>query len=419
MSRIFIQIVLVILLFQELLAVNLHPLIDMADEVIVVFLAFLVFLKLLKSQTISKHTMLVLLITIAFLFIGFISSFLRDGISINSIISSFLVVKGFIIYITIFELTGKNENRISIIIKTIISVGFILMFFAVIDFLLYEKFRALLNLDYRQDIRAGLVSVQSLMTHPGVYGWFMSLCGIIMFSRYLINKNKKDIIISVIFFLFALISLRFKVIMLLAFLISYLLFKSKNKLLGIIVVSLFVVPIFLFFFGDIFSLTIDRYIQIDYDESARKALYLFSFVIAKEYFPVGTGFGTYGTFQSIEPYSSVYYEFGLNRVWGLRPDNPMWLTDTFWPAILGETGLVGIILYGSVFLIIFRNRKQIKKRLNLYYYYIFIFVFIQAFLESLAEQIYFSSPQFIIIFTLLGLISADLKEKKIEESVNS
>ncbi|WHZ57595.1 hypothetical protein [Metabacillus hrfriensis] len=419
MSRIVIQILLVVLLFQELLAVNIHPIIDMTDEIIVVFLAFLVLVKLIKTQTISKHTMIVSLLAIAFLIIGFISSFLRDGITINSIISSFLVVKGFIVYLTIFELTGKNENKIKLILKTMIVIGYLLMLFAVIDFLFYERFRALLNLEYRADIRAGLVSVQSLMTHPGVYGWFMSLCGIIMFSKFLSNKNKKNIIISIIFFLFAIISLRFKVIMLLAFLISYLLFKSKNKILGIIVVILFVAPTFLFFFGDLLSLTIERYIQIDYDESARKALYLFSFVIAKDYFPFGTGFGTYGTFQSIDPYSSVYYEFGLNHVWGLSPDNPMWLTDTFWPAILGETGLLGIILYGCVFLIIFKKRKQIKKRLNSYYYYIFIFVFIHAFLESLAEQIYFSSPQFIIIFTLLGLISAELKEEKVEESVDS
>lgn len=64
----------------------------------------------------------------------------------------------------------------------------------------------------------------------------------------------------------------------------------------------------------------------------------------RDYFPMGTGFGTYGTEAAREYYSPLYSEYGLNAYWALGEDGTE-LTDTFWPAILAQFGAIGAVLY--------------------------------------------------------------------------
>ena len=63
-----------------------------------------------------------------------------------------------------------------------------------------------------------------------------------------------------------------------------------------------------------------------------------------DYFPFGTGFGTYGTEAAGAYYSPLYTEYGLSSHWALGADGSE-LTDTFWPAILAEFGAIGFVLY--------------------------------------------------------------------------
>ena len=79
--------------------------------------------------------------------------------------------------------------------------------------------------------------------------------------------------------------------------------------------------------------------------SPRMALYWGSVLVARDHFPLGAGLGRYGSWMSRIVYSSLYHQYGLDRVWGLGPTQPKFITDTFWPQILGETGVVGLLAY--------------------------------------------------------------------------
>ena len=63
-----------------------------------------------------------------------------------------------------------------------------------------------------------------------------------------------------------------------------------------------------------------------------------------EYFPFGSGFGTFGTAAAAKIYSPLYYKYNLDSIWGLSPDNPMFLADVFYPT-LAQFGVVGIGLF--------------------------------------------------------------------------
>ena len=64
-------------------------------------------------------------------------------------------------------------------------------------------------------------------------------------------------------------------------------------------------------------------------------------IIFKDYIPFGSGLGTFATNAAAQYYSPLYYKYGLNDIWGLYPDNPMFLADAFFPT-LAEFGMVGL-----------------------------------------------------------------------------
>ena len=74
------------------------------------------------------------------------------------------------------------------------------------------------------------------------------------------------------------------------------------------------------------------------DQQARILMYTTSAEIARDYFPLGAGLGRFASAGSRLEYSPIYARYGLDEVFGLRPSDAQFITDTFWPRILGETG---------------------------------------------------------------------------------
>lgn len=77
---------------------------------------------------------------------------------------------------------------------------------------------------------------------------------------------------------------------------------------------------------------------------SRPAMMLTSGRIFLDYFPFGSGLGSFGTYASGEYYSSIYEEYGLNHLWGLSKNNPAFICDAFYPE-LAQFGIVGVLLY--------------------------------------------------------------------------
>jgi hypothetical protein len=73
-----------------------------------------------------------------------------------------------------------------------------------------------------------------------------------------------------------------------------------------------------------------------------------SLKIAIADFPLGAGFGRFGSVSSGPPgfaYSPVYDHYGFNLIPGLNRAKPTYLHDTSWATIIGETGTIGWLFY--------------------------------------------------------------------------
>ena len=99
-----------------------------------------------------------------------------------------------------------------------------------------------------------------------------------------------------------------------------------------------------------------------YEEIARPALYYRSVEMAADFFPLGTGQGTFGSVPANLIDSQVYSDYELDSVWGLDIDDELnFRMDTHWASILGEMGVLGLILYLWLFFYPARRmRREVK-----------------------------------------------------------
>ena len=136
-------------------------------------------------------------------------------------------------------------------------------------------------------------------------------------------------------------------------LIYYFVFIRKKKItLRTLVIF---VPLILFMVGD----QIDYYFFSDIQsDSARYQLLITALSIAKDSFPLGTGFGTFGSYMSAIHYSPVYRIYGISTVHGLIEGATYFTSDSFWPMILGETGVVGLV---SIVIVLGNMLKRLQK----------------------------------------------------------
>ena len=144
------------------------------------------------------------------------------------------------------------------------------------------------------------------------------------------------------------------------------------------------------------------------DGSARGELTAASIEIALDHFPLGTGFATFGSNSSASGgfYSPVYYLYGLDQVWGLSLENHTFLSDTFWPTVLGQFGFIGLIIYvvmiASIAFIALRQDRITRVPVALCFTYLLI---------SSTSASSFFNPVSVYLAFVLGLLVASFREQ--------
>ena len=153
--------------------------------------------------------------------------------------------------------------------------------------------------------------------------------------------------------------------------------------------------------------------QDDAQEMARPLTYETGMkIMFKDYIPFGSGLGSFGTAAAAKEYSPLYYKYQLDNVWGLNPENPMFLADAFYPT-LAEFGVVGLFF----FLWFWKRRLwEANKIHNLIYYRMALMCILALALESTADSSYLSGKgmgYFMILALCLNSAGVKKTGKKI------
>ena len=124
------------------------------------------------------------------------------------------------------------------------------------------------------------------------------------------------------------------------------------------------------------------------DRTARYNFLYFGIYTMTRFLPLGSGFATYGTDAALTYYSQLYYEYGFPRIWGLSPEFPVFTHDTYWPAIMAQFGVIGVIILVTI--LVFWTKDLLKRSMNNQYAYLAaLFIAITQLSSSIATATFF------------------------------
>lgn len=148
--------------------------------------------------------------------------------------------------------------------------------------------------------------------------------------------------------------------------------------------------------------------------SVRMVFLVSSYSIANDYYPLGSGFATFGGEQAKIHYSPLYKKYGFNQIWGLSKKDNMFLNDNYLAMILGQTGYFGMLLY---FIIIYRIFQSINKCLEISKgLKIFsIAVLLMLYISSIATGI-IKTTNGVFLFSLLAVLLPKNNNFKVYDS---
>ncbi len=277
--------------------------------------------------------------------------------------------------------------------------------------LIFMVINLLFGIDFMTyDVRFGIRSYQFLYMHAGRLNTICTMFSIfLLIAKY--NKNieydKKMNNIMLMNLIVQISTLRSRgiVIALMTFIMCSLdqikVNKEKAKkfvVIGIIIgVIVSAVQIKTYFFPE--------------KRTPRSDLLNGSLVLMTEHFPIGTGFATYGTDAARKNYSILYYKLGFNKNYGMKPTDYQFLTDCFWPVIIGQFGILGLAVYIILLYIIITS---IMEMCNLKYKkYASILIIINFLINSVASSSFLNYSA-IAYMTILALILSTKSKKRKE-----
>lgn len=257
----------------------------------------------------------------------------------------------------------------------ILGIAAITLVLGLVEVLDPAAFRNALGLPLSEGQRGAIPVASSLFLQPGLFGWFTAFASLILYAYFIVFRRWWMLVAALALSVGTIISGRRRPLIgiVLAFLtavawqVRHLPSRRAALRAGVplILSAVLIVGFSLPFFGGFYASTIDSYVpegeivgdlalgdhQLTREQSRRIqpriALYAASIAIAREHFPLGVGFGRFGSHISRVFYSPAYEEYGVSQVVGLRQRRPNAVTDTFWPMLLGEAGLVGMLAYGA------------------------------------------------------------------------
>ena len=370
------------MIFQNVLEnyFNIFGILDEAMSAAIVIIAIINILSSRRKYVICKNNKKILVSVLALIIIGIIGNLKTDyQTMIPALKDAVCVLKGIITYVFI-PLCLSNLNLDEYLTTMNNHLKFItgLVFLTVIANLLFDIFPY-------YEIRFGIKSQQIFFTHPTYLASFSVIIIILLSVNLREHEENKKYIILMLLVLAS--TLRFKSI---AFIpiymyLYYIVFKKQRKLQLLDVGILCVL-------GGVFAISqvMEYFNNPDW---ARNVLTMNSLNIAKDNFPIGTGFGTYASWASGESYSNIYYDYNISTTWGISPDFYEFIADTFWPMIIGQFGVLGLGIYIYILLRIYKN---IINNDNLDYYFGQILALLYLIILSIAEAS-FSGPIVVVL----------------------
>jgi hypothetical protein len=337
--------IVLFLFFQNSLTV-LFSLPTYLDEIIQGFMLASIFFGVFNSQY-SNSCKKILKIYVSLTMVMFllsIEAFSHRGY--GNVLQQVFVHSKFVIYVS-FLAVFVEPKWIKKIIHSLFVISVCFLFF---DLIKPGYLNALL--DQTVQIRGGVPRPIGIQGHTGTLGFFMSLAAAFYISSFeKVSQQVKYFIFFIMAILVVITTVRTALVVFPIILLWW--FKdSFQKSLGIILIigTLALIIGSNKYTDELVSIT-EQNIEMSIEDPTKNAyirgmMLFFSFELANDRFPFGTGASTFGTVKSDD--SVIYAELGVqNSRFFIEKDG---IYDSNFASILGEFGYLGAFFYYSVFI---------------------------------------------------------------------
>lgn len=373
---------------------------SLVDELFVLFL--LVLTLVTKKTKCNKKTALLI---IALWIIGLLSGANSKFNLLINLLGGFNVCKSMILYWCLCQYFFTN-NEIDNFVKKITQLLPFIFVTYIIEFF-FTGFRPFLGfetqgLQYRNGLRC-FGGIFSRFTYASLFG----LLYYIIYTRFCLLKTstKKS------YFGIFMVTATLKIKDIFGIIIVYICSKFK-KIKAIYIIPIFVMVISLtsayeFFFPEHYN----TYFGEDADGAVRNIMTYTGIKIVRDYFPLGVGWGKFGSATSAQYVSEIYQTYGIEGLWGLDYDgNHSFMQDTQWPMFLGETGFLGTFVFLTILYVafspylktFFNNTKDKISAIPAMLFIYFIVV-------SIGKPVFVAVPHSYVLWGFAGIFYNNIK----------
>lgn len=403
------------------------------DEMAVGLIAVIAFVR--AARTWRSWVWLPRDIALAVAVVAAVVSSITESVPLEIWVPALLLVGKSIAFLYTVMWTEFREWEIRAAMRAVLVIGLAVLGLGFVELLWPGVVQSIFGLP-TFTARSALPVVKSFFVHPAQFGWFTTFVALFLFAAFLVTRRWRWLVLALAFSLGPILSARRRAILSLGAGLAAAIVESLRRrprpgefvrawwpvAAGTGVLLIVFMPMFV----GLYELTIDRYVPppaasplpgddggvIDAGENpqARIALYMGSVDIAMDRFPLGGGLGRYASWMSRVEYSPLYEEYGLSDIRGLRPDNPLYATDTFWPQILGEFGAIGLAGYvgflGSLAWMLWRESGRHDGETLRILRLGAGMIFAQAIVESLANAMFHSPPRVYLTYLVVGVVAS-------------
>ncbi len=346
-------LLIIIFLLGSIIFENKISIVKYFDEVLVlVFLLFTIFNLLLKRIKLSLRDTFLIFTWIGLIFIGIISNvFIKIDRKIFEIcldIVSFSKLFIFIIctkYLFSYKTVDSFFDSLVKISKCLVILLFVLSIGSVF-----------FDFGMRGQKRFGIYGFNFIFEYAHEFSVFVLCLYTVLYLK--LKKRRDRILYSFLIFFVLILTLKGPSMLIpFIFLGFSSIYKYKNKLNVLIILSFLMV----------ICIWISKFQIINYltnENAPRYLLFKYGFITARNYFPFGSGFGTYGSSIAASAYSPLYEAYGFSSLYGMSPEDYQFLNDTYYPMIIGQFGILGALIMSFVFYSFFKTCFQCYNRKN-------------------------------------------------------
>lgn len=304
------------------------------------------------------------------------------------------VTKIFFVYIAFSKIISKNTCEQCIDIINSLSKIFVLI---ALFFLALNTFGIV---DMYDAYRYGFREYRFIFINAGTFGYYL-----MTILPFFINKKHEKFFV---FLTLMLIMSTFKgpqLIFVIIFLYLYITRRMDYALKSIFMLI-----------GVLFIAVLSSYQITNYFLDTTSGRYLLiknGFITADTYFPLGSGFATYGSEMSRRFYSLLYYKYGFDRIWGMNLEYSGYINDNYWPMLIAQLGYLGLIIIIIIYFIFLKNIWNKTKRTRYSKWGLALFV---AYLVGSLGSAYLTSS--IGVITILSICIIQNNEVEIDGQTN-